>query len=209
MKTKVQANKDKMPWWYVLAWNSRSISVAISVVVLMQITFFATEYAGLTAGLVGTLFLVSKIIDGFTDLAAGFIIDRTNTKLGKARPYEFFIIPLWVLVVFLFSLPDMGTIGKAVYIFVFYTLINGVCATFLQSSETVFLGRAVSDDTGRAKVMAIGGVIVMLVAAIASMMLPQLMNTWGKEPGGWTRIALVYAVPMILIGMIRFICGTR
>jgi GPH family glycoside/pentoside/hexuronide:cation symporter len=198
-------SQGHIPAWYVLAWNSRAVSVAISVVVLMQITYYSTEAVGLSAALVGTIFLISKIFDGITDLIVGFIIDRTNTRLGKARPYELFIIPLWLLIVFLFSTPDMGTTGKAIYIFVFYTVINSVCTTFLQSSETVYLGRAVLDDGGRAKILAIGGVIVMLISAVSSMILPQLMNSWGALPGGWTKIALVYAVPMLVIGLLRFI----
>ncbi|MDR1469662.1 MAG: MFS transporter [Spirochaetaceae bacterium] len=191
--------------WHVLAWNSRAVSVAISVVLLMQITYYSTEVVGLSAALVGTIFLVSKAFDGITDLIVGFIIDKTNTRLGKARPYELFIIPLWLLIVFLFSTPDMNTTGKIIYIFVFYTLINSVCSTFLQSSETVYLGRAVQDDGDRAKILAIGGVIVMLISAVSSMILPQLMNSWGALPGGWTKIALVYAVPMSIIGLLRFI----
>jgi GPH family glycoside/pentoside/hexuronide:cation symporter len=205
MVTSIKKSQNKMPAWYILAWNSRAVSSAVNVVILLQITYFSTDIVGLDPGLVGTLFLVSKVFDGFTDLIAGFIIDKTKTKLGKARPYELFVIPLWILIVFLFSTPDMSTTGKAAYIFIFYTLINAVCATFLRSAETVFLGRAVDNDQGRAKIMAVGGVIVMVVSTIAAMLLPQLMNTWGRQPGGWTRIALVYAVPMVIIGMFRFL----
>ncbi|MDR2477380.1 MAG: MFS transporter [Treponema sp.] len=200
-----QVQTNKMPAWYVLAWNSRALSVAIGTVVLMQLTYYSTEVAGLGAALVGTLFLASKILDGFTDLIAGFIIDKTNTRLGKGRPYELFIIPMWVFIVFLFSTPDMGETGKIVYIFVFYALINSVCTTFLNAAETVFMGRAIDSDEGRGKIMAIGGVIIMLVSAVSSMILPQLMKSWGAEPGGWTKIALVYAIPMMAIGMVRFI----
>ena len=78
--------KSKTPAWYVLAWNSRAVALAISIVVVMQATYYYTEVLGLSAALVGTIFLVSKVFDGVTDLFVGFIIDRTNTRLGKARP---------------------------------------------------------------------------------------------------------------------------
>lgn len=189
----------------ILAWNSRAVSVAISVVLMMQVTYFSTEVLGLAPAVVGTIFLVAKLFDGLTDLVVGFIIDRTNTRLGKARPYELFLIPLWILIVAFYSTPDIGTTGKIIYIFVTYVLIQSVCSTFLQSSETVFLGRVVENDTGRAKIMSVGGVIVMLFSAVSSILLPQLMANWGPQPGGWTKIALVYAVPMMLIGLCRFI----
>lgn len=205
MESKLQNKKDRVPAWVVLAWNSRSISVALSVVILMQITYYSTEYLGLSAGVVGTLFMLSKIFDGFTDLVVGFIIDKTNTKLGKARPYELFVIPLWVLIVALYSTPDVGTTGKMVYIFIMYTLINSVCSTFLQASETVYMGRAFDSDQARAKVMSIGGVIVMFLSTVSSILLPQLMVSWGTQPGGWTKISLAYAIPMLAIGLFRFI----
>lgn len=49
-------------------------------------TFYATDVLQLNAGLVGTLLLVSKLFDGVTDLVAGFLVDRTNTKLGRRGP---------------------------------------------------------------------------------------------------------------------------
>lgn len=195
----------KLPFGFTPLWSSRSVSVAVSIVLLAQVTYYVTEVVGLSVGVAGTIFLVSKLFDGFTDLIVGFIIDKTNTKLGKARPYELFTIPLWIGISLLFSTPNFGYNGKIIYVFVIYTLINSVFATFLQSSETVYLGRAVIDDQQRGKVMALSGVIVMLISAIASIVLPQLMNTLGKQPGGWSKIGMVYAIPMATLGMIRFI----
>jgi GPH family glycoside/pentoside/hexuronide:cation symporter len=202
--SKKERSKDRLPFGITPLWSTRALSVAVYVVLLMQLTYYATEVLGLGAAVVGTVLLLSKLFDGFTDLIVGYIIDKTNTKLGKGRPYELFIIPLWVCTALMFSTPDIGTTGKIVWIFVMYSLAAGVCATFLQASETVFLGRAVGSDMQRGKLMAFSGVIVMLFASVGSMILPQLMNTWGKESGGWTRIALTYAVPMGVLGLLRF-----
>lgn len=201
-----KVKKDKLPFWYTPAWSSRSMSVGISIVVMMQVTFYSTNVLGLSSGLVGTIFLLSKIFDGVTDLFAGFMVDRTNTKIGKARPYELVLIPLWLLIVLFFSTPDMGKTATIIYIFVMYTLINSICLTFLQASETVYLGRAIEDHGKRGKILSVSGVIVMMGSAIGSMALPQLMNSWGTQPGGWTKIALVYAIPLTIIGLVRFFC---
>ena len=100
--------------WYPFAWSTRGFALGVNSLLLMQVTFYATEYAGLSAGLVGTLLLISKLFDGLTDLVAGFIIDKPNTRWGKARPYELFLIPTWILTVMLFSTPSTwGTAGKA------------------------------------------------------------------------------------------------
>ena len=64
--------REKMPFWYSLAWSSRGISAAINVVLLMQLTYYCTNMLGMNAGIVGTFLLVSKIIDAFSDLGIGF-----------------------------------------------------------------------------------------------------------------------------------------
>ncbi|MEU4650165.1 MFS transporter [Nocardia fluminea] len=196
---------DGLPRAFSLLFATRGISLAANVIVTLQLTFYATDVVGLSAGLVGTLFLVAKIFDGVTDLLVGFFIDRTNTRWGRARPYELFIIPIWVLTVAAFSTPDMGTAAQAAYLFVMYVLIHSVCATFLHGSEVVYLKRALSGQVRFAKVLSRQSVFIIMASAVGGMILPQLMATWGTEPGGWTRLSLVYAVPMMVLGLVRFL----
>lgn len=194
----------KLPRGYVPAWSSRAVSIAINTVLLMQITYYATVYVGLDPILVGGLLLASKLFDGFTDLLVGFIIDRTNTKLGKARPYELMLIPLWICNVLLFSTPDIGTTGKAIYIFILYTMIMSVFATFLNGTDAIYLSRSLPNQQQRGKALSLNAVIVMFFSAASSIALPQLMASWGSRPGGWTKISLAFALPLTIIGLGRF-----
>lgn len=52
---------------------------------------FYTDVFGLPAATVGTMMLVTRIIDAVSDPLMGAISDRTRTKYGKFRPYL-----LWV-----------------------------------------------------------------------------------------------------------------
>ena len=56
---------------------------------------FLTDSFGVGAAAVGTLFLVARIIDGISDPIMGIIVDNTNTKIGKSRPY-LFIVPIFM-----------------------------------------------------------------------------------------------------------------
>ena len=193
--------------WFPWAWSTRGFALGVNALILMQVSFYATESAGLSIGLVSTLVLVSKLFDGITDLVAGFIIDKTKTRWGKARPYELFLIPTWILTILLFSTPTAwSTAGKAVYFFVLYLLINAVTVTFLSSSEAVYLGRATLDEGLRAKALTLAGVLATIFPTITAIILPILMNTWGRQPGGWTKIMLVFGIPFTIIGLIRFFC---
>lgn len=206
------AKKEKKPFvvgdyrgWMAPAWATRAVSLAANVTLLMQITYFCTNALGLDAGITGILLLASKLFDGFTDLVAGVIVDKTKTKWGKARPYEFSILGVWICTILLFSAPNMGIVGKYIWMFVFYTLINSVFATLLNATDAVYLGRAVKEDTDRAKLMSINGIFVTLVCTVISIVLPILIATFGQQEGGWTIISAVLGVPLAIIGMGRFL----
>jgi len=198
-------NNEKLPFSFIPLWASKSISVGMSGLLMMQFTFYATDVVGLDTGLVGALLLLVKLLDAAIGLVVGFLVDKTHTRLGKGRPYELFLIPMWACIVLLFSTPDFGMAGKIIYVFAFYSLGNGVFATLLGGGEVAYLGRAVQSDHQRAKVTSVSGVLVMLICTIGSVILPQLMATWGTQTGGWQKIALAYALPMCVIGMLRFI----
>lgn len=51
--------------------------------------------------------MLSKFFDAFTDLVIGYVVDRTRTRLGKARPYEFAIVFLWLFIFLMYATPEI------------------------------------------------------------------------------------------------------
>lgn len=202
-KTKVR-EPGSYAGWMVPVWATRGASIAINVVVLMQITYYCTNALGLSPGAVGTILLLSKLFDGVTDLVAGIIVDKTHTKLGKARPFELCIIGVWIGTVLLFSTPNVGTVGKMIWVFALYTIINSIFATFLNATDAVYLSRAVTSAEGQMKVLSLSAPIGMVFCTIVSIVLPILIAMFGSQPGGWTKISLIFAVPFGIIGLGRF-----
>ncbi len=198
------AENEVLPKYFKWAWTSRGLSLALNVILIMQLTYYCTDMLGMKATLVGTLLLASKLFDGVTDLLVGFVIDKTNTRFGKARPYEICIVFVWLLTILMFSTPNFGTTGKAVFIFIMYTLINSICATFLNGGDAVYLARSVRSEKNRVSVMSFNGGIIMLFIIVFSMLLPQLIAGIGSTKAGWTVIAVAIGIPMAIIGMLRF-----
>ena len=92
------------------------------------LTIYCTDVAGIAAGVVGTLMLIARLFDGVSDLFMGIIIDKTNTRWGKARPWiARLCIPLAVCTVLMFSVPSAFA-GKAqiAYMFLTYNLVSTI-----------------------------------------------------------------------------------
>ena len=67
---------------------------------------YYTDVVGISAAAVGTMFLVVRFWDAFADLFAGRLVDKTQTRWGKFRPFILFgSLPLLLLSVAIFSVP--------------------------------------------------------------------------------------------------------
>lgn len=200
-----QIVSDKLPWYKALAWSTRGVSLACNIVIVGYLTYYCTNILAMPATLVGTLLLVSKLFDGVTDLIAGYIIDNTNTRLGKARPYEISIIFVWLTTLLMFSCPDLGMVGKSIWIFATYTLVNSVFATLLNASESVYISRAAKSDSARNILVSVNGIVIMFGSVIVSTVFPILMGTLGTSAGGWQKMIAIFALPLGVIGIGRFL----
>lgn len=88
------------------------------------LTIYCTDVAGIAAGVVGTLMLIARLFDGVSDLFMGIIIDKTNTRWGKARPWVLWSAPpLVISLIMIFTVPDLGANGKAIYLLLVYIFL--------------------------------------------------------------------------------------
>lgn len=197
--------KRTLPLWFYPAWCSRNVAVGTVTILLGYITFYSTNILELDPKIVGTLLMISKLFDGITDLVAGFLIDRTNTRFGRARPYEFAVLLFCLFTLLLFSAPVMGKNATAGFVFVVYTLIFSVFNTLFATSEPVYLARSVERDDDRMKVLSVAGIFSGVFSGLIGLIMPLLINAWGDTQIGWRKITLVLVVPCLIFSMLRFI----
>ena len=70
------------------------------------LVYFYTNVAGVSAALVGTILLASRIFDGVSDLMMAQITDKVNSPLGKYRSWVLWMaIPYAVSAVLLVCVP--------------------------------------------------------------------------------------------------------
>ena len=95
------------------------------------VMIYLTNTIGLNSGIVGTLIAVSKLFDGITDIFFGTMIDRTKSKMGKARPWMFYgFFGCAITLYGVFAIPtNMGKTAQYAWFFICYTLLNAVFYT--------------------------------------------------------------------------------
>lgn len=200
------ANPDYVPFGKLFAWQMRPISLGAVTIITMYLSLYCTDTLGMPAALVGTLLMASKIFDGVTDIFAGWLIDNTKTKWGKARPYELSIIGVWICMFALFSASDTWSMTvKSAWLFIMYTLIFSVFQTLLNAAETPYIIRAFKTPLAVTKVSAYGGIIVTLGSMIISVSFPILVGTMGNSVAGWRKLMAMYAIPLVCLGLLRFL----
>jgi GPH family glycoside/pentoside/hexuronide:cation symporter len=88
-------------------------------------SYFYTDVFGISAAAVGTMIFVTRTWDWINDPIMGVIADRTDTKMGKFRPWLLWMVPPYVVVgILTFTTFDLGPTGKLVYAYVTYTLLT-------------------------------------------------------------------------------------
>ena len=149
---KSKEKPDKIGALKFWTWSARDLSLSASVIVLGNLSLYCTNILGLDPLVVGTLLAASKIIDAITDLFAGYLVDRTNTKWGKGRPYEIAVLGVWFFTWLMYSAPaGAGQVVKLAYVFFMYMLVNSVFTTLLNASGNPYMVRAFKTNGQRVK----------------------------------------------------------
>lgn len=205
-KNKVR-NPDKLGFGRLMAWKSSDISAAwVNLIVLNYLSIYASDTLGINIAVVGSLLFASKILDAFTDIFAGWLVDNTHSKLGKGRPYELCIIGQTICTVLLFAgNPAWSNVVKCVWIFCMYSLTFSLFATFRNAALNPYTIRFLSNNPVLMRKMAsYGGIVTMAASMIMSIAFPMLMGRIATSAAGWTALIAVIMAAATLIGLLRF-----
>lgn len=104
-------DKKYLKWYQKLAYGSGDLASNCSYgLVSSFLLLYLSDVMGLKTNIIGTLMLVSKVFDGVTDVFFGNMIDKTKSRLGKARPWMLYAqIGVSLCLVLTFFNPEYGT----------------------------------------------------------------------------------------------------
>jgi len=151
--------------------------------------FFYTDVFGLSAAAAGTMFLVVRIVDALADPFIGTLVDRTNSRFGRFRPYLLFgAFPFAILAILCFTTPDFSDMGKLIYAYITYVGLSLTYTTInvpygaLTSAMTRNNQEVVSITSVRMFFANLGGLIVAFFVPLLS---TYLRDTTGNAVLGW------------------------
>ena len=204
-KPKTKAKATEAQYWLYSTGN-----FANNIIFLMvgtYITYFYTNILGIPAVMAGLIFMVARLVDAFTDPLMGIIVDRTNTKMGKYRPWIVAGAPfLGIMFVLLFTAPNFSLQGKIVYAFVTY-IIYSLAWTVVQIPQLALPAILTNDLAKRTRIQSIfqafGSLASLVISAWA---LPILDRLGGQDDAGaWFKFTVIFgaisAVLFILSAM--------
>lgn len=200
--------EDRLPFFKFLAWKSSDVtSAACYLIVNTYLTMFCSDFLGMSPATVGTILLVSNIIDFVTDFIGAILVDNTNTKWGRGRPYELSILGVAVCTMLLFFTPNSWNMTvKVLWVFFIYTFEFGVFNTLRGAANSVYTIRAWNNNRKViGKMSSFGGIVTTLGSMVVSLSFPRLMATMATSPEGWLPLVSIYMIPLALIGTLRFI----
>lgn len=172
--------------------------------------FYYTDYVHVSAGVIGTIMLLSRVFDGITDLIMGIIVDRTKSRFGKCRPWILrMAIPFALAGILLFTVPScLGNTAKFAYIFITYNLVSSVIYTAINVPYAT-LNSLITQDQYERSVLSIFRMILATTGTliITNLTLP-LVEFFGNNLSAWTKTFAVFGILAVIVFMITF-TGTK
>ena len=173
---------------------------------LAYLAVFYTDTFGISAAAAALLFLVVRLSDGVTDIIMGMIADRTQTRLGKFRPWILWSTPFLALfMVLCFTTPDISPTAKLIY--AYFTYIGLTLAyTVSNVPYSALMGVMTGDDLERTKLSGFrfagafaGGLLVMGF-------LPDLVAYFGQGDSaqGYQYTMYIFAALLTVLMLVTF-----
>lgn len=169
---------------------------------------YYTDVAHVNAGIIGTIMLVSRLLDGVSDLLMGIIVDRTKSRFGKARPWLLRIaIPFAIATVLMFSVPDFGEKAKVIYIFVTYNLVMTMY-TMINLPYGSLSTLMTSDSYERSVLNIFRQIFAQITSLIITSATLPLIDRFGGGQKAWTITYAIFSAAAAVLFLLCF-AGTK
>ena len=189
--------KKYLKWYHKVGYGSGDIAGnCVYALLTAFMMIYLTDTVGLSMGVVSTLIAASKIFDGVSDFFFGRLIDKTHTKMGKARPWMLWpYIGCAVTLVACFSIPTgWGQTAQYIFFFLSYTLLNAVFFTANNIAYASLTALITKNTSERVQIGSLRFIFAFATKIVIEAVTIFAVGWLGGGVMGWRLIAIIYAV---------------
>ena len=196
------AEKRYLKWYNKVGYGSGDIAGNVVYAFLSSfVMIYLTNTVGLNPGIVGTLIAVSKLLDGVTDIFFGSLIDKTHSKMGKARPWMLYgYIGCAITLVAIVAIPtNLGQFAQYAWFLIAYTLLNAV---FYTANNIAYSALTALITKNSAEQVEMGSYRFMFAFATSLLIQSITLGAVTALDGGaagWRTVAIIYAIIGLIV----------
>lgn len=197
--------KKYLKWYNKVGYGSGDIAGNVVYAFLSSfVMIYLTDTVGLNAGIVGTLMMFSKLFDGVTDIFFGSMIDKTKSRMGKARPWMLWAyFGCFAMIIAIFAIPvSLGEGAKYAWFFITYTLLNAVFYTANNIAYSALTSLITKNGSERVQMGSIRFMFAFGTSLFIQTVTVKAVQALGGGAEGWRTIAVIYAVIGLIINTI-------
>lgn len=190
-------NKTYLKWYNKIGYGSGDIAGNVVYALLSAfVMIFLTDTVGMNAGVVGTLIAVSKLFDGVSDVFFGSLIDKTQTKMGKARPWMLYgYFGCAVCLVAIFCIPaNISPASQYAWFFIAYTMLNAGFYTANNIAYSALTALITKNNHERVQMGSIRFMFAFGTSMLIQTITVGLVAHFGATAAAWRTVAIIYAI---------------
>ena len=198
------SEKKYLKWYQKFAFGLGDVAGGGAFAFLSSfVMIYLTNTVGLNAGVIGTLMMFSRVFDGITDVFFGTLIDRTRSKMGKARPWMFYgQFGVSATLFLVFAIPNVSQTMQYAYFFVFYTALNAVFYTANNIAYSSLTALITKNPQERVQCGSIRFILSSITYTVVASVAMGMVDSFGGGASGWRMTALIFAVFALVVNSI-------
>ena len=189
--------KKYLKWYHKIGYGAGDVAGnCVYALLTAFMMIYLTDTIGMSMGVVSTLIALSKIFDGVTDFFFGRMIDKTKTKMGKARPWMLWAyIGCAITLVACFSIPtSWGQTAQYIFFFLSYTLLNAVFFTANNIAYASLTALITKNTSERVQIGSFRFIFAFATKIVIEAVTIFAVGWLGGGVVGWRMIAIIYAI---------------
>ncbi|MCR5689987.1 MAG: MFS transporter [Clostridiales bacterium] len=151
--------------------------------------------------------IISKVIDAVTNIVMGYIIDRTKTREGKARPWLLLSAPLVCFSgILLFAVPESNKTVEVIWVMLSYNLFYSFSYTIFNMSHGLMAPLSTRNTEQRGQLSVFNQIATIMMSGIlVALIFPMvIMPMLGVDKSKWITVMAILSIIALPLTLMEY-----